>query len=97
MERLTKEKLERALTSRLGLKNPEFMLEKIGGRIVGNIITTSFKGKQAHERQGMIWKALEAEFGQMFKKRVGMLLAYTPEEWDFGSEQTPKKKSRKAG
>jgi acid stress-induced BolA-like protein IbaG/YrbA len=85
------------LSDRLRLKDPEFMLEKVGTRLVGNIVSTSFKGKSDLERQKMIWDALEDEFGPDSVRVVGMLLAYTPEEWNFGAQELPKRKPGKAG
>jgi acid stress-induced BolA-like protein IbaG/YrbA len=82
---LTKADLERILTARLALKEPRFFLEKVGNRLVGNIISVTFKGKKDHDRQAMIWDALEEELGPESVMRVGMLLAYTPDEWDLDS------------
>jgi acid stress-induced BolA-like protein IbaG/YrbA len=92
--RLTKAELERILTRKLSLKDPQFFLEQYGSLLGGDIISSTFKGKRDHQRQDMIWDALEAELGSSFKTRVGMLLAYTPDEWNLGAEpvKTPKRK-----
>jgi acid stress-induced BolA-like protein IbaG/YrbA len=74
------------LTRELALRNPEFRLEFYGGRISGSIVSSSFKGKRDHQRQDMIWDALERVFGQDAVKKVGMLLAYTPQEWNIDGE-----------
>jgi stress-induced morphogen len=96
--KLTKAQLEKILTSRLNLKSPEYLLTKVGGRLVGNIVSPSFKGKRDHERQEMIWDALETELGAGAPRLVGMLLAYTPEEWNLGAEPTSiSKRAKKAG
>lgn len=87
--RLTKENLEELLTRRLRLKNAEFYLEKVGNRLVGEIVSPTFRGKRDHERQSLIWDALDAELGADSTRRVGMLLAYTPEEWKLGQPQAP--------
>ncbi len=97
MGTLSKDKLETILTARLPLQDPDFRLERVGGRLVGNIISPSFRGKRDHQRQDMIWKALEAALGPKASSLVGMLLAYTPDEWHLGEEDTPIVKRRKAG
>ncbi len=80
--KLTKDRLEKILTKRLLLDHPEYHLQKVGGRLVGNIISPTFRGKRDHQRQEMIWKALEDALGEESVRRVGMLLAYSPEEWN---------------
>jgi len=95
--RLTREKLERILTKRLALENPRFFLEKVGARWVGNVVSPSFKGKRDHERQNLIWDALEGELGAESARLVGMLLAYSPDEWELDEPQTPTTKKKKAG
>src|SRR2546421_7440878 len=97
LTKITEQKLEAALTRRLTLEEPLFLLERAGGRLIGNIISPSFRGKRDSERQQMIWDALDAEFGNHWGAQVGMLLAYTPQEWTLGSETAPSKKTRKAG
>ena len=96
MAKLTKDKLESVLSKRLSLKDPQYFLEKVGGRLVGDVISTTFRGKRDHRRQEMIWDALEAEFGPEAVKLVGMLLAYTPGEWDPNAddEGTPTKRKK---
>ena len=79
---LSKHQLEVALTNRLRLIEPQFMLEKMGRKWSGSIISTTFKGKRDLERQQMLWDALEAAFGAESVHVVGTLLAYTPEEWE---------------
>jgi acid stress-induced BolA-like protein IbaG/YrbA len=86
--KLAKEKLASVLRSRLGLQNPKFILEKAGTRWVGDIISTTFHGKRDHERQKMLWDALDSEFGDDSVRLVGMLLAYTPDEWSLGAEES---------
>ena len=95
---ITKERLERILSSRLALKEPVFLIERVGDRLVGDIISATFKGKRDHERQNLIWDALDDELGPDAAKFVGMLLAYTPDEWQLGAadakELAPVKRSR---
>jgi stress-induced morphogen len=74
MAKLTKEQLERILTTRLSLEDPQFFLQKAGGRLVGNIVSPSFKGKRDYGRQTMIWNALDEELGAESAILVGMLL-----------------------
>ena len=80
--KLTKKKLENILTKRLSLDNPEYHLQEVGGRLVGNIISPTFRKKKDHVRQQAIWHALEDELGAQCVRKVGMLLAYSPEEWN---------------
>ena len=99
MRKITKTGIQKELTDRLSLKSPEFRLSAIGGRINGHIISPSFRGKRDHKRQDMIWDSLKAAFGPNAVKRVGMLLAYTPDEW-YADEilvPTVKAKRKKAG
>lgn len=86
MAKVTKEQLERILTKRLSLTDPQFFLKKAGGRLVGNIVSPGFKGRRDHERQELIWNALDAEWGAESAVRVGMLLAYTPDEWNLDED-----------
>jgi acid stress-induced BolA-like protein IbaG/YrbA len=96
--KLTKEKLEQVLTNRLLLESPVFLLEKAGGRLVGDVISPTFKAKRDHERQKLIWDALDAELGAESVRLVGMLLAYTPAEWNLGANEKPEGRKRsKAG
>jgi hypothetical protein len=94
---ITKGKLQRILTRRLSLVDPEFRLQKAGDRLVGNIISVTFKGKRDHERQKLIWEALEAEFGTESPVPVGLLLAFTPDEWNLGAIRKEGAKVKKAG
>ena len=41
-----------------------------------------------HQRQQMIWDALDEELGAASVKEVGMLLAYALDEWDLPLEGT---------
>lgn len=96
--KLTRQRLTKILTDQLDLIDPEIHLEKSEGRFIGNIISDSFKGKQDHARQRMIWQVLEDELGPDFLRHVGLFLAYTPAEWNLGLEEKPAgRKKRKAG
>ncbi len=95
MAKLTKKVLEETLTARLSLEDPQFLLGKSGDRWVGNIVSQTFKGKDDYKRQVLIREALEAELGKESAKRVGMLLAYTPDEWNLGEEDAPATGRRK--
>ncbi len=79
---LTKVKLEKILTDGLSLDDPQYDLQRVGGRLVGNIISPTFERMADHKRQKMIWDVLENELGGLAVRKVGMLLAYSPEEWD---------------
>ncbi len=96
--KLTTKRLTEVLKRRLKLRDPQFVLEKSGSWIIGDVISATFKGKRDLKRQVMIWDALEAEFGDKAKSMVGMLLAFTPDEWNLGSDEEPlPKRTRKAG
>ena len=79
---LTKVKLEKILTDGLSLDDPQYDLQKVGGRLVGNIMSPTFERMADHKRQKMIWDVLEDELGGLAVRKVGMLLAHSPEEWD---------------
>src|SRR5947207_1773780 len=49
----------------------------------GSIISETFRGKNDLQRQWMLRAAVEAELGDAANELVGILLAYTPEEWDI--------------
>jgi len=95
--KLSREKLEHVLTERLALTDPLFLLRKHDGQWVGNIISPSFKRKGDYQRQVLIWDALDAELGAYANRLVGMLLCYTPDEWnlDADTELVSKKKKRR--
>ena len=97
MRKLTKDKLKEILTNRLRLTDPEFRLEKAGPRLVGNVISETFRGKRDHERQKLLWDALQAELGEESVRLVGLLLAYTPDEWNLDLDQKPSARAKKAG
>src|SRR5260370_28814645 len=84
---MSHEKLKEILTRRLSVKDPHFRLEG-RGRISGSLVSPTFTGKPDHQRQQMIWDALDKELGAASVKEVGMLLAYTPDEWDLPLEGT---------
>ena len=86
MATISKARLESVLRSKLGLKEPGFRLEKAGDKLSGSIISPTFLGKKDHERQRLIWEALDDEFGAESVHLVGTLLAYTPEEWGVNLE-----------
>ena len=79
---MRKTELEALLTTKLGLKAPVFRLQKVGTKWSGLMISDTFKGKADNVRQKMIWDALDAQLGPESVHQVGMLLAYTPEEWN---------------
>ena len=80
--RVTISKVRDALASQLSLKDPRFRLEKWGNLINGSVISPTFKRKDDMKRQVMIRDALDRVFGSLAEKRVGMILAYTPDEWN---------------
>jgi acid stress-induced BolA-like protein IbaG/YrbA len=82
MQKVSKSKLQGILVRDLHLDDAEFHLESSGGRLNGSIVSETFKGKRDSERQKMIWDALDRALGPESVRAVGMLLAYTPEEWE---------------
>ena len=98
MAKLTTDDVRNILTTMLRLKDAEFQLEKAGPRLIGNVISSTFKGKPDHQRQEMIWTALESELGDNASRQVGLLLAYTPDEWNLGKDLAPtSRRTKKAG
>jgi acid stress-induced BolA-like protein IbaG/YrbA len=79
---MRKQELEALLTRRLRLKAPRFRLRKEGGKFSGHVISDSFRRKDSYARQQMIWDAFESEFGPNALHNMGMILAYTNDEWD---------------
>jgi hypothetical protein len=100
-QKVTTRKIKNILTERLHLMDPVFFLEKApDDRIVGDIVSQTFWGKQDDWRQGKIWKALEAELGPTVHDSVGMILAFSRDEWNLVHEDQPGKMlkpKRKAG
>ena len=82
MAPLTKGALENLLTRRARLKAPRFRLRVADKKLVGGVISDSFKGMTNSERQQKLWDALEQALGTRAVRRVGMLLPYTDDEWD---------------
>ena len=97
MAQITKHQIMKILTGHLKLEAPEFRLEKAGPKIIGNVISPSFRGMRDHVRQKQIWEALESELGDEVVNKVGMILAFTPDEWNLGGEPAPARRLRKAG
>jgi hypothetical protein len=100
MSKITTTSLRKLLTTDLKLKSPEFHLSTgRAGLINGHIVSPTFKGMRDRQRQGAIWDALEFAFGKDAAKQVGMLIAYTPDEWyvDEILVRAAKPKRKKAG
>jgi len=92
---MSKEKLKRLLTRRLGLASPRFLLEQEGDMIMGSVISETFAGSDDFARQVSIRSALRDELDRESQHQVGMILAYTPDEWDFDApERVPNRKPR---
>lgn len=86
MKHMTQQQLRIFLTKELKLKAPQFRLETWGGRINGSIVSESFTRMGDSERQDRIWNALDRRYGADAKREVGMLLAFSPEEWNIELE-----------
>jgi acid stress-induced BolA-like protein IbaG/YrbA len=76
-------RLQQLLTRKLKLKAPRYVLTRDGHYINGSVISESFRGKGDLQRQLAIWGALEAELGEEAIDTVGMIIAYTPKEWEL--------------
>ena len=90
MATTTKSQLEKILTERLELEDPEFFLEKLpGGKLSGNVVSDTFLEVDNIARQQQIWIALDEEFGAESRAVVGNLLAYTKAEWHVPLQGDP--------
>ena len=83
--KVTQFAVKKVLQDKLELKEPMFRLRTFGGKVIGSIVSVTFRRKSSAQRQRMIWGALETALGRESVHQVGMLLAYTPDEWDFGA------------
>jgi acid stress-induced BolA-like protein IbaG/YrbA len=95
MAALTPARLKAILTVALKLREPRFVLEKSGAMVSGSVISESFRDKGDLERLNLIHGALSAALDSGSRRQVGMLLAYTPDEWDMPLEGAPKKQKVK--
>jgi acid stress-induced BolA-like protein IbaG/YrbA len=93
MAQVTIAKLRKILARRLKLSDPVFMLERFGRRVSGSVIDDKFFGMDDLKRQKAIRVALEMELGKDSTGQVGMILAFTPDEWDMPLEGTRKKRN----
>jgi len=75
--------IQSVLARRLNLQSPRFALESAGLRVSGSVISSSFGGMRDSDRQRLLWDALQAEYGTESVRRVGAILAFTPDEWDL--------------
>jgi acid stress-induced BolA-like protein IbaG/YrbA len=97
MQKLSKARLEQILANGLSLKDADFSLEVSGSKLSGAIVSEAFRGKRDDERQRIIWDLLDEKLGPESVKLVGMLLAYTPEEWTLGAAKAKHVRHAKAG
>src|SRR5438105_1759809 len=97
MAAMTQTKLKTILTESLKLRDPRFVLERYGPRLNGSVISQTFKGKDDLKRLDMIRDALTASLGRDYSRQVGLLLAYTPDEWDIDFEPARKPRHAKLG
>jgi acid stress-induced BolA-like protein IbaG/YrbA len=76
--------IEEALSTQLGLRDPEFHLEILpSGSVSGSIVSDTFAGMDDLERQHRIWDVLDNIYGPASTKMVGTLLAYSKKEWNW--------------
>jgi hypothetical protein len=86
MKVLTNKKLKEVLKQELHARDAEFHLQRWDNRASGRIISRVFKGMGDSDRQSAILDALERRFGPDGYKLIGMLLAFTPDEWNMKLE-----------
>ena len=86
---MTKSELENLLKRKLRLKHPTFHLRKLGSRIVGNVISDTFKGLPSRQRLDMVWETLYAAYGPEIVEKVGSVLTYTQDEWNMDLPEEP--------
>ena len=100
---LTKRALEELLTRRARLKAPRFRLRFAENKLVGAVISDSFKGMTNYERMRRMRDAVDGALDEGNARRVGLLLPYTDDEWDEPVAGLPSPRStrprpaRKAG
>ena len=95
---LTREtQLKTILTNELKLREPRFALQEFHSHLCGSVISETFARKGDYDRQMMIRTALERALGPTFQRKVGMILAYTPYEWDIDLDEVPVRRKAKAG
>jgi acid stress-induced BolA-like protein IbaG/YrbA len=82
MKPLSDKKLQNVLGRELDLADAEFHLEHWGRKISGSIVSRAFAGMGDTRRQQSIWDALQKHLGPESTQLVGMLLAFTPDEWN---------------
>lgn len=80
--KITQTKLREILSREMNLQKPEFHLRSHGAKISGSIVSDTFVGKDDAARQQEIWDVLEREYGGESVRCVGVLLAYTRDEWN---------------
>ena len=89
MATVTKAALQDLLTRRARLKAPRFKIRMADDKWIGAVVSDSFKGMTNLQRQRRMWKAIHAALDGVAARRVGMLLAYTDDEWDEPLEGIP--------
>ena len=95
MHNVSKKMLTDILTRGLRLREPRFVMERWDDKWNGSIISPSFRGKGDFARQQAIWTVLEKGLGAKPFRFVGMLLAYTPQEWNWNFEEDVANGSRR--
>ena len=80
---MSKLKVQRVISERLGLDAPRFRLKTEGGMVFGSVISPTFKRMDDLERVRSIRDAIESGLDTASARDVGTILAYTPEEWEL--------------
>ena len=93
---MRKGELEHFLTQKLRLKQPIFQLRTLDSRLVGNVISDTFKGMSSRQRLDKVWGVLNAEFGAASVEKIGSLLMYTQDEWNTDIPNLSKTKTPNA-
>lgn len=98
MKTLTKNTLERILTSSLRSEDVRYEWREGYGRISGHVITSVFQGMDYRERYKRVYDALKAELNDEALDQIGIILTFTPLEWEGSTgdiEDVPPKRKRK--
>src|SRR4051812_11285593 len=96
MRPVSVKRVEEMLAEDMRLKTPEFRLKRYGPFINGHVISPTFRGKRDRQRLARMWDALKKEWGERALDIVGMLYAYTPQEWYVDDEAFAGRRTRPA-
>ena len=82
MEKSLRDKVTDALKEAAG-EDARIELEEVaGGKVGGFVLSGSFAGHSASDRQDQIWKHLDARLSTYERTRVVFIVTDTPEEYE---------------